>query len=693
MDKFKKVLKYICAFTIPAAVCLVMFGMVWFQYLQEVPSKSQSWLLNDSYDSLSSPLTEGRVFTQDFTVKGPVNGFGLNINRIDNTLDGTLYVQMIDNNTGQLVMDYSNNFGVINPISYTGFTLDTPLTEYKDYDLTVKVSADYLTPQVSSGQMLTLKKSSVVMDGFGDFSENGKPVDGSLAMLIIADIVGRQPVKFFRNVAVVCSLLAGGLMLLIVALPQKKVLAVFLTLLTVCSMYRFVLPVYSAPDEETHFNTAYNLSNKWLGVDNDLYRVVAKRQCDTKSVFTDYNTSVFTYRYMMDHFTDSAEDADAIVYEECDYLFGYKLPYMLSAAGITLGRIMNMGGVATAFMARFANVIFFCVMMTAAWCMAPFAKMGFVALAMLPITIHAGTSVSYDSFIIAFGFAVTAMCLHCMFSKEKLSNKKLIALAVLCVLSAPLKSAYLLIPAFILGIPTDKFANKKTAWIYKIAVLALSFGHFGFYNMRMVLTTLGIAAPVVEVAAPVVEAVTDAAGAAVENAIPVVAVPEVIPTFTLGYMLAHPGVLLKMVINTFFTYFTYYFETMMGGRLGYLHLAEIEINPMIITGFAIAVLFGFIVKKEDLPVLNIWQRLLAAGIFVCTLGILVVGCITWTPMDYNYIWGFQGRYLLPVLPLLLLAGQTKHISASKDISPFILYSVFSLNIFTLLNAIIVVFSR
>ena len=689
MEKFRKIIKYIAAFTVPAAVCIVMFALVWFQYLQEVPYKSQSWLLNDSYDSLSSPLTEGRVFTQDFKVKGPVNGFGLNINRIDNTLDGTLYVQMINNETGEVVMDYQNNFGVINPISYTGFTLDSPLTECKDYDLTVKVRADYLTPQVTAGQMLTLKKSSAVMDGFGRFSEDGKTADGSLAMLIIADIVGNQPVKFFRIVAVVCSIAAGALMLLAVALPEKKILAVFLTLLTVSSVYRFVLPVYSAPDEETHYNTAYNLSNKWLGVDNDLYRVVAKRQCDTKSVFTDYQTSVFTYRYMMEHFTDSATGADRIVYEECDYLFGYKLPYILSAAGITAGRLLNMGGVMTAFMARFANVIFFCIMMTVAWAMAPFAKMGFVALAMLPITIHAGTSVSYDSFIIAFGFVVTAMCLHCMFSKEKLSVKKLTVLAVLCVLSAPLKSAYLLIPAFILGIPDNKFTGKKQRWIYKTAVLALSFAHFGFYNMNMVMTTLGITAPVVEVAAPVAETAARVA----ESVIPVVAVPETVATFTLGYMLAHPGVLLKMVINTFFTYFTYYFETMTGGRLGYLHLAEIEINPMIITGFVIAVLFGFIVNKEDLPVLSIWQKLLALAIFGGTLGILVVGCITWTPMDYSYIWGFQGRYLLPVLPLALLAGQSGKISASKDISPFLLYSVFSLNIFTLLNALIVVFSR
>ncbi len=692
MKNFKKILKYISAFAIPAVICFVLFGLVWFQYLQEVPSKSQSWLLNDNYDSLSSPLEEGRIFSQDFTIKGPVNGFGLNINRIDNTLDGTLYVQMINNETDEVVMDYRNNFGVINPISYTGFTLDTPLTEYKEYDLTVKVWAEYLTPQVSAGQMLTLKKSSAVMDGFGQFTENGKDADGSLAMLIIADIVGNQPIKFFWTVAAVCSVMAGVIMLMIVALPKKRVLAVFLTLLTVCSLYRFILPVYSAPDEETHFNTAYNLSNKWLGVENDLYRVVAKRQCDTKSVFTDYQTSVFTYRYMMDHFTDSAEGADHIVYEECDYLFGYKLPYILSAAGITIGRLLNMGGVATAFLARFMNVIFFCIMMTAAWCAAPFAKMGFVALAMLPITIHAGTSVSYDSFIIAFGFLVTALCLNCMFSKEKLSDKKLILLAVLCVLSAPLKSAYLLIPAFILGIPADKFKSKKYSLIYKFIVLTLAFGHFGFYNMNMVMTTLGITAPAVEVAAPVVEAVADAA-VAVENAIPVVAVPETVATFTLGYMLSHPGVLLKMVINTFFTYFTYYFETMIGGRLGYLHLAEIEINPMVLIGFVAVVILGFIVHRDELPVLNIWQRLLAIGIFGCTLGILVVGCITWTPMDYNYIWGFQGRYLLPVLPLALLAGQTKHLSYTKNISPFILYSLFSLNVFTLLNAIIVVFAR
>ena len=46
-----------------------------------------------------------------------------------------------------------------------------------------------------------------------------------------------------------------------------------------------------------------------------------------------------------------------------------------------------------------------------------------------------------------------------------------------------------------------------------------------------------------------------------------------------------------------------------------------------------------------------WGGLLA--LVCCALA--VAGCITWTPTYYTTIYGLQGRYFLPALPLGLLA--------------------------------------
>ena len=42
----------------------------------------------------------------------------------------------------------------------------------------------------------------------------------------------------------------------------------------------------------------------------------------------------------------------------------------------------------------------------------------------------------------------------------------------------------------------------------------------------------------------------------------------------------------------------------------------------------------------------------------------VAGCIVWTPVRYETIYGFQGRYLLPALPLALLAFGPRRIQVT-----------------------------
>ena len=42
----------------------------------------------------------------------------------------------------------------------------------------------------------------------------------------------------------------------------------------------------------------------------------------------------------------------------------------------------------------------------------------------------------------------------------------------------------------------------------------------------------------------------------------------------------------------------------------------------------------------------------AAAVLSCLLA--VAGCLLWTPIHYETLYGLQGRYFLPVLPALLL---------------------------------------
>ena len=63
--------------------------------------------------------------------------------------------------------------------------------------------------------------------------------------------------------------------------------------------YMLFLPSFAAPDEETHYVTAYNMSNHILGCydDDDIWRC---REEDKHYTYSDQVNS-YTYFYMFDH--------------------------------------------------------------------------------------------------------------------------------------------------------------------------------------------------------------------------------------------------------------------------------------------------------------------------------------------------------------------------------------------------------
>ena len=54
----------------------------------------------------------------------------------------------------------------------------------------------------------------------------------------------------------------------------------------------------------------------------------------------------------------------------------------------------------------------------------------------------------------------------------------------------------------------------------------------------------------------------------------------------------------------------------------------------------------------------------AATVVSCLLA--VAGCLLWTPTHYETLYGLQGRYFLPVLPLLLLTCLPRRLAAVPD---------------------------
>ena len=107
----------------------------------------------------------------------------------------------------------------------------------------------------------------------------------------------------------------------------------------------------------------------------------------------------------------------------------------------------------------------------------------------------------------------------------------------------------------------------------------------------------------------------------------------------------------------------HYLRTLVGGSLSYYSL-DLAWGWVVL--LYLLLLFAAL-PVEGQPLLPAgWGRLWCAlaGVLCCLLA--VAGCLLWTPTYYDTLYGLQGRYFLPVLPLLLVVGLPRRIARIAD---------------------------
>ena len=196
MTNIKKYLKNSAIFAGCFFIVIFLAFIVYFQFLQQAPMKSKSILLNDSYDSLTQTMAHGGTISQRLTVEGNISGLGLQINKVSDGLDGRLKIHVEDEN-GNVLHDGDIGFSRVIPNGYTCFTLDKPASYQEPTELKIEIQAVYADENVAPGQMVSLRKSTRQHTSFGRLDENGKTASGSLAVLLVTDMLGTSPVKLF----------------------------------------------------------------------------------------------------------------------------------------------------------------------------------------------------------------------------------------------------------------------------------------------------------------------------------------------------------------------------------------------------------------------------------------------------------------------------------------------------------------
>ena len=456
-------------------------------------------------------------------------------------------------------------------------------------------------------------------------------------------------------------------------------------------LYLLVLPPLSAPDEISHYISAYQLSSHMLGQPSnseDGHVLVRARDWFLEDVYGEYvydDTERYpvrqglrdgsdegtvlgeplveqTYRLIHDTFQNGQANRqqEGLVVSSYPPVVTTPAAFFPQAVGISLARLLALDSLWLAYLVSATNLLFFVFMTGLAMKRLPFGKEVLFGVALLPMTLHLAASFSYDVWIMAWIFYFTACCLDLAFVAERVRNIDVAVLAAAMALAGPCKMVYVIFMGLCLLIPIHKFGSWKKWLVSGFCVLSAWTLVMVFVNGQTVSTY-------------VIPETENIIGWAEE------------PGYSLGTFRHQTLKCLQLIFNTIMWQGEQYHLTMIGAYLG-------NLDPILDVPYVLVILFtGCLItlslrKPGEQLVLTgrnrFWIWTLCLG---CTGAIMLSMMLAWTPISSKVIQGVQGRYFLPFLPVLLMSLKNDTLVLTREGNRKTLYMMCSMNAYVLLR--------
>ena len=738
MQQNKKYLRVLCSLLAAAlaAWCTVLLCR-WVGYdLQERLGNTPSYeIINDDYSQIIDIPAEG--LTQAMPLKAGQPFYGV---RFKFSTHGQLYksgMTMVEayNEAGEQILFAAGNFLNIWDDTFTEFTCNEAYIPDHDETLTIR-----LYNESAWDGPLGVWASEGKVSGMPLSVTDGDTLNATMAMQRVSDFTGSWPAVLAARlqkplaaavfIAVLLAMLHAPLYLFVPAVG----LALGVT-------FTYVTPALVAPDEYTHLAAAYELASTWSGqtaADEDGNLLL--RECDAAH-FGTKTGDIGVLAYKNEAIAETSEPGSPdVLTTHSEVKAGQSSgSYLAQALGIRLARAQGKNFYTMLLCGRLANLILYLLLAALAVWLAPTSLRGlFACVALLPMPLQLAASLSPDAAVLGLVFSFTALCLRLRGEKAVWWQK--ILLIVLGGLTAPGKAIYLpvillclLIPAENLtydGNPTVKFLGEELpgGCCIHAATLVLAFCFWLAANLNAVayaardmnttvLVTAAAAAAVLLVLALAAYLklhkrpklffwckVAFAAVLVVGAVGGVYAVSHMgggldpdqltmtypngdsIWTFSFGYICRNIPATVKLLLRTLPEQGALWLQGLLGTTLGEPIVYRIDVSWLLGVGLLLAVLAAALPRQDEPALLGRRSKAGMVGICLCVVLAVLAAALNWTPINYQTLFGLQGRYLLPILPLaLLLVKSSKKLALRGDVSHAAALCTSTLTMLTLLQ--------
>lgn len=421
----------------------------------------------------------------------------------------------------------------------------------------------------------------------------------------------------------------------------------------------FITPPFQAPDEDAHFLRAYAIAegrfiNQLSQSITDTGDMLPKSLLQTVEQSGSYRirnhpdeklhlrTIVSLFRIPL-----NPEDREFVTL----YLASYPpIMFIPQAAGIWIGRIFRFPPIVLMYLGRLFNLGCWILLIAAALRLLPVFKWTILVLALMPMSVFISASLSADTLANAGAILFVALILHFMFSEKKLGKNEITMLFLAGGLTALCKQVYAPLLLLSFFIPVQKYKSKRS-FVLISSMLVLTGIMVSFLWSQLLLHGY----PFNLKTAEDLRIIRDAR-------------PEAKTQFIMTYPFFH----IRSVLHTIIRDMPRYIRTFTG-TLGWLDTPL----PRVITYSYPVVLLTMAMTDHKQPTMINWKHKLGIILFVIIPVLLILftaAAIAWNPPGSMYIKGIQGRYFIPIAPVLLLLFYNQKFKTSLDQLSFLIGS-------------------
>lgn len=414
-------------------------------------------------------------------------------------------------------------------------------------------------------------------------------------------------------------------------------------------IFVFVTPPFQVPDEGTHFKRAYQISTGQFiseKKDNLVGGFIPLSINELEGYFmrfTDKNIKI-SYKEIVNKLTVRLEPFNTTFGSFPNTALYSPVPYLPQTIGMFVGRVFDLPTLWILYIGRILNLLVWVFLVYYAIRITPVLKWIFLLLALMPMTVYQSASLSADAIVVGLSFLFTALLLSYLVTKKTLALKQILLLFVLAILITLSKQTYFTIPLMFFLLPLKIFPSAKNYW--------RTIGLFIFVVMA---TFLGWSCLVNKLYIPLQTYVD--------------------PNAQLSHILHDP-----LSYTKFVTYYTISWFSGLDPRsvIGHLGWLDTYLPLWMISAYKIILIFTFLMETKKIKLFNNIQRIVTWTILVLTaLLIVTVMYLTWNPIGSTKIEGIQGRYFIPLLPLLFIALYSDYFKTSKRLNPKYFVPIFT----------------